>query len=558
MSSSVKDPTYIANQRDEAPGSSDPVPGGQGAQSARRAPGQRVLSDRERERRQMALAPTVPDKAEAMCDCTKVLHFSVFFDGTGNNQKQEMAKPVEERALSNIAKLFDAHKPESAGIKSKYIPGVGTPYPEIGDSGGALAMAFGKGGDKRIKKALALLDEEIAKVPAQQKILLINVVVFGFSRGAAQARAFVRDLSALCQPEEGAFTYKGVPLRVAFAGIYDTVCSAYDNLVQGVFSMRGGHNGWANGMQLPPMVEQSVHMMAAHEARIRFPLDSTRIDAAYPDNTIEVWYPGVHSDVGGGYAPGYQGRNNTISRFSLNEMFDLAFAAGVLFQRIDDLPGRVQDEFKKDDPQLREAFNAYLQAVPKKSGPLEEVQAAHMELLHRWLKVRVNSQTPTDAELKLQTQRDTAKSARDAARRARDALRHKGNRFGMAEGDRHAALQNLSSDERLELAKQEEEAEKQHERYKEADGALDDLNQESRKYRKDVQAILDKHTNNQALTLREKTLKAAWEDSSPLPVDVQKFFDLFAHDSIAHFNFDSSRLSDWRTIYFGDAKYSPS
>lgn len=48
------------------------------------------------------------------------------------------------------------------------------------------------------------------------------------------------------------------------------------------------------------MVEQSVHMMAAHEARIRFPLDSTRIDEAYPDNTIEVWYPGVHSDVGCG------------------------------------------------------------------------------------------------------------------------------------------------------------------------------------------------------------------------------------------------------------------
>lgn len=552
MSNTAVDPTYIANQRDESPGSSDPVPGGQGAQSARRAPGQRKLSDREREQRQMALAPTVPDKAEAMCDCTKVIHYSVFFDGTGNNRQEEMAKPVDERALSNIAKLSAAHKDDtSRGIVQQYIPGVGTPYPEIGDKGGAIAMAIGTGGDKRIKKALELLDEEIAKTPAQQKIRLINVVVFGFSRGAAQARAFIRDLSAQCQPEDGAYTYKGLPLRVAFSGVYDTVCSAYDNLVQAGFTKKGGHNGWAEGMKLPPMVEQSVHMMAAHEARIRFPLDSTRIDAAYPDNTIEVWYPGVHSDVGGGYAPGFQGRNNTISRFSLNEMFDLAFAAGVLFQRIDKLAPEVQDEFKKDDAQLREAFNAYVQAVPKKSGPLEEVQAAHMELLHRWLKARVQSQTSSDAELKLQAQRDKAKISRDK-------LRQKSNNMVMAAGGLEAVPYNLSSDEQMELAKLEEEVKKQHALYKEADGALDDLNQESGKYRRDVKNILEKHANKQALTLREQTIKAAWENGSPLPTAVQKFFDLFAHDSIAHFNFDSSRLSNWRTIYFGDTKYSPS
>ena len=98
----------------------------------------------------------------------------------------------------------------------------------------------------------------------------------------------------------------------------------------------------------------------------------------------------------------------------------------------------------------------------------------------------------------------------------------------------------------------------QHALYKEADGALDDLKQESQKYRKDMQAILDKHAKKEPLTLRERTLKDAWKNSSPLLAAAQKFFDLFAHDSIAHFNFDSSRLSNWRTIYFGDTKYSPS
>lgn len=114
MGEAVFDPTYFANQRDDAPGSVNPTPGGQSAQSARRAPGQRTLSDKEREQRQVALSATVPDKTEATCACSKVIHFSVFFDGTGNNRDQEMGKSVDERALSNIAKLSDAHKIDSA------------------------------------------------------------------------------------------------------------------------------------------------------------------------------------------------------------------------------------------------------------------------------------------------------------------------------------------------------------------------------------------------------------------------------------------------------------
>jgi hypothetical protein len=174
-----------------------------------------------------------------------------------------------------------------------------------------------------------------------------------------------------------------------------------------------------------------------------------------------------------------------------------------------------------------------------------------MELLHRWLKVRVNSQTPSEAEAKLQAQRDAAENARDTQRR-------KINSMVMAVGGWETAPYSLSTDEQQELAKMEKEAAKQHALYKEADGALDDLNQESRKYRRDVESILKKHANMEPITLRERTIKQAWENSSPLPAAVQKFFDLFAHDSIAHFNFDSSRLSDWRTIYFGDTKYSPS
>ncbi len=547
----IKDPTYIPNQLDPEAGETEPVPGSENATTARRAPGQRLLTAKEREQRQIALGPTVPSKKEAMCQCTKVIHYSIFFDGTGNNREQEMAKPVEKRALSNIAKLFDAHKLNDDQIRIAYIPGVGTPYPEIGDPGTTAGMAIGEGADKRIKKAQELLDEEIAKVPAQQKIRLINITVFGFSRGAAEARAFVRDLAAKCQEKDGGRQYNGVPLRVAFAGLFDTVCSAYGAWTSATMSWNGGHNNWAEDMKLPPMVEQTVHMTAAHEARRRFPLDSTRIDADYPDNTVEIWYPGVHSDVGGGYAPQEQGRENTISRFALNHMYEVAFAAGVLFEKMKALPPEVQDEFNKDDAQLREAFNAYIDAVPKKTGSMEEVLASHMQVMHRWLKERVAGKGESASTVRLVQMRDEAKKKAKAARKQQAAILTEGQ--GSDGGE--IPVWSSEQEQRFQAATKERKAADKD--YDEASDALNDLKQEERKYLWDVQDIYFRETQGQKLSLRERSIKDAWEDTSPLPEAVKRFFDLFSHDSVAHFNFDTSRLSDWRTVYFGDSKFKP-
>ncbi len=544
----VKDPTFIPNQIDPKAGQTEPLPSGGTATTARRAPGQRVLTAKEREQRQIALGPTVPEKKEAMCQCSAVVHFSVFFDGTGNNRSDDK----EKKKLSNIAKLFDAHKNDIVGsVAKRYIPGVGTPYPDIGDSGTTAGMAMGEGADKRIQKALELLDEEIAKVPAQQKIRLINITVFGFSRGAAEARAFVRDLAAKCQERDGGWQYKGLSLRVAFAGLFDTVCSAYGAWTSAVFSRNGGHNNWAEDMKLPAMVEQTVHMIAAHEARRRFPLDSTRIDADYPENTVEIWYPGVHSDVGGGYAPHEQGRENTISRFALNHMYDAAFSAGVLFERMADLPGRVQDEFNKDDAQLRKVFNAYIDAVSKKTGTMEEVLAAHMQVMHRWLKERVAAKGKSSSKAQLEKMRDEAKSRAKAARSQQAVVLSEGQYDYGSETVRLSPEQ----EQRYESAgKARREAEKV---YDEANDALKDLAQEERKYLQDVQDIYFRESQGATLSLRERTIKAAWEDATPLPDAVKRFFDMFSHDSIAHFNFDTSRLSDWRTVYFGDSKFKP-
>jgi len=547
----VKDPTYIPNQTDPEPGLVEPVPGSDTATTARRAPGQRVLTAKEREQRQIALGPTVPSKREAMCECTKVIYYSVFFDGTNNNRDEEMKKSPEKRALSNIAKLFFAHKRDDDQINRAYIPGVGTPFPDIGENGNSTSgAAIGTGADKRIKKAIELLDERISEVPAQQRIRLINITVFGFSRGAAEARAFVRDLATLCEEQDGAWKYKGLPLRVAFAGLFDTVCSAYGNFISAGVSWSGGHNNWAEDMKLPAMVEQTVHMIAAHEARRRFPLDSTRMDADYPENTVEIWYPGVHSDVGGGYAPHEQGRENTVSRFALNHMYDVAFAAGVLFERMSDLPSPVQDEFNKDDPALREAFNAYIDAVPVKQGAMETVLAAHMELLHRWLKERIASREQLASVRRLEQMRDEAERRAKELGQQAAAIRNNwpGNEAG-------STIPPERADEYADITQRQQAADKER---AEASDALKDLRQEEEKYLSDVAQIIARKNSGETLPLRERTIREAWENTSPLPEGVRRFFDLFSHDSVAHFNFDTSRLSDWRTIYFGDTKYKPS
>ena len=218
-----------------------------------------------------------------------------------------------------------------------------------------LGDAFGKGGEKRINYALTQFDDRIAKAEAlahnpTNKIIGIHVAIFGFSRGATEARAFALRLH---RRMEGSGTIwrlkdKRYPLRIYFMGLFNTVASvgvsntmrnpekrrafrgagaaipvlgplAGPALVDAVLDHSEalkGHNGWAAELRIPPSVEQCFHYTAAHEVRESFPLDTVRVAVSskaatpsiYPASCTEVVYPGMHSDVGGGYAPGEQGR----------------------------------------------------------------------------------------------------------------------------------------------------------------------------------------------------------------------------------------------------------
>jgi hypothetical protein len=72
-----------------------------------------------------------------------------------------------------------------------------------------------------------------------------------------------------------------------------------------------------------------------HEQRESFPLEDIHGPGeAMPPRCRQFRFPGMHSDVGGGYLPEEQGKNgsgdeNKLARIPLNEMYRAAVAAGV-------------------------------------------------------------------------------------------------------------------------------------------------------------------------------------------------------------------------------------
>ena len=361
---------------------------------AQRRRQQQEVADECLQAREQAAAQGLPPPPTP---CAQVLNISLFFDGTNNHEPSDSkADPV---CTSNIARLFHATINDKAamavGYYTYYLQGVGTKFEEIGEnSPDAKGLRYASGGERRILWGLTRLIDALSKAISTQdapfpddtartligkmeytryknardqdavrsalkqdriaamgaamqsllpklqtntpKVLRMKLFVYGFSRGAAEARAFVGRLQELCQDGQ----FYGIPLSVEFLGLMDTVASV------GVASLIGGasgHDGWAdNTMQLPAepsILRQCAHLVSAHEQRLCFPLDSVRRkDGSYPaccggDSGGEWVYPGVHSDVGGGYGPGEQGKASKeqgllISQIPLHHMYALAFKAG--------------------------------------------------------------------------------------------------------------------------------------------------------------------------------------------------------------------------------------
>lgn len=338
--------------------------------------------------------------------CCKTVHVSLFFDGTNNNENNDTA----EKHPSNVAKLYHASAPNDfratkSGFYAYYLPGVGTPFPEIRTNEYyGSGLTFATGGEARVSWALMnvcnALHYEITKneIPIAErrrvldnistrssdsdnpsgtydpslslfnrynplngilellqpikdkllshvpKLVALKLYVYGFSRGAAEARTFVYWLNSLLEniyysPTRSSPLYSkgqlyGLPVSVEFLGLFDTVAAVG---IANVVPMMTGHNGWAGGTQQLPksdLIKCCYHLAAAHEQRQSFCLDSVRTpEGIYPPNTYEVIYPGMHSDVGGAYPVGDQGKSRDsaselLSQIALHDMYAAAIDAG--------------------------------------------------------------------------------------------------------------------------------------------------------------------------------------------------------------------------------------
>jgi hypothetical protein len=277
-------------------------------------------------------------------------------------------------------------------------------------------MSTASKGEARIQWMLRELKDRIDR--NMPTVSQINVAVFGFSRGAAQARAFVRMLGDQCKKEGNDLIWTrsgGAPdypkLVVYFLGIFDTVASVgyggsrMESRVKwgatailpimlgplaggaATFALHsaddGGHAAWAGDLRIPTFVRFCEHYITAHEVREKFPCDSVREDGTMPGNCRETLYPGAHSDVGGGYSNFEQeGRTNELSRVSLCNMYLSAYAAGVPFFPPDIVKKNAGTLFDIGS-ELRQCFDIYIKLVAN-ADRLEGQCIAHMNAYYHW------------------------------------------------------------------------------------------------------------------------------------------------------------------------------
>ncbi|MFZ5936998.1 phospholipase effector Tle1 domain-containing protein [Pseudomonas sp. HS6-2] len=213
------------------------------------------------------------------CSCVRV---GIFFDGTGNNQGN-VSQP-----LSNIALLHGLYPQGEVGGQAfikLYVEGVGT---TTGEADSLYAQGTGRGAtgvQARVNQALVRVGEQLRLLAVPERV---EFDLFGFSRGAATARQLANQLGS----DEGLPAELQRARVINFIGLFDTVAAIVEPL-RGQFDPADARLGGLC-LGLPEgIARQVVQLVARDEQRHNFAL-------VLSGNDIIV--PGVHSNIGGGYA----------------------------------------------------------------------------------------------------------------------------------------------------------------------------------------------------------------------------------------------------------------
>lgn len=310
----------------------------------------------------------------------------------------------------------------------------------------------------------------------QPKILSMRLYVYGFSRGAAEARTFCNWLEELLEEGttvtgEPCLTLAGIPLIIEFLGIFDTVPAVG---LANSFPFATGNMAWADipYMRIPDnqqYLKKCLHLMAAHEQRASFAVDSIRRrnrdssgnstgQSAYRAGTEEYIYPGVHSDIGGGYAPNDQGKGlpdkmdsydnflekvkgkeyryygYNLSQLTLHHMYQEAFKAGAPLKIHTELLPELPKPFNKHtwrellnesirefgvQEELVQYFNAWRSyAASYNNQPVEDIVKRETALITAWRISRYNPANTKTFNFYKRLPNDVSEAHWDAAARA--------------------------------------------------------------------------------------------------------------------------------------------
>jgi hypothetical protein len=232
----------------------------------------------------------------------------------------------------------------------------------------------------------------------------INISIFGFSRGATQARAFANWLMALCERDAtlhgrpgSKMTLGGFEVEFSFMGLLDTVASVgLANTMGNQFGLGAmdGHGSWADAdssLRIPDDI-RTLHLVAAHETRRSFPLDSASIGGSLPTGCEEWVFPGMHSDVGGAYSPKEQGKglspsgSDMLARIPLIYMYRAARLAGVPL-KLEFAKPIVKERFALEASTIN-VFNAYVAQCKTTSGTLTAIMREQRRIYIQWKLLR--------------------------------------------------------------------------------------------------------------------------------------------------------------------------
>ncbi len=245
---------------------------------------------------------------------------AVFFDGTWNTADQLAVNGLP--CPTNVVKLFEATLPDDNQNNPQivhYVQGIGTRKLERIRGGG-----FGYGISDNIKEGYRFLVSNYE--------LGDEVYIFGFSRGAYAARSLAglmrnvgilkrenlylvneaykryKDRSAAWHPngqEALAFRRDNTwgSETIKFLGVFDTVgaLGAPFGMILGWIVDKLFRCGF-HDTKLSSIIQSAYHALGIDERRLPFLptlMDPNKTHNA--SNFEQKWFPGVHSNVGGGY-----------------------------------------------------------------------------------------------------------------------------------------------------------------------------------------------------------------------------------------------------------------